>query len=211
MTEAKLREDLVRWSRSLFERGLTPGSSGNISVRCADGYLVTPTNACLGFLEAGRLARIDAEGRPLSGDKPTKEWPLHAAFYAARPQANAVVHLHSTYSTLLACRTDIDPEDAIPPITPYVVMRVGKVPIVPYSAPGSAEIVPNIGAKAPDHPAILIANHGPVVAGPSLEAAIFAIEELEETAKIIHLAQNLKIQKLNPIQVAELWARFPLR
>ncbi|MGL5445757.1 MAG: aldolase, partial [Rhabdaerophilum sp.] len=195
MNGATLRADLVRWSRSLFERGLTPGSSGNISLRLPDGgFLVTPTNACLGFLEAGRLSEMDTEGRHISGDAPTKEWPLHAAFYVARPQAKAVVHLHSTYSTLLSCRADIDPADAIPPITPYVVMRVGRVPVIPYSAPGSAEIVPHILAKASDHPAILIANHGPVVASSTLEAAVFAMEELEETARLIHLAQGLPIR-----------------
>jgi ribulose-5-phosphate 4-epimerase/fuculose-1-phosphate aldolase len=212
MTEAGLRDDMVRWARSLFERGLTPGSSGNISLRLDDGgLLVTPTNACLGFLDAGRLARLDGEGRHLSGDPPTKEMPLHAAFYAARPQARAVVHLHSPYATLLACRSDIDPENAIPPITPYVVMRVGRVPVIAYTAPGSPEIAPLIAARASRHPAILIANHGPVVAGPSLEAAVFAMEELEETARLIHLAGGLPIRHLSPAQVSDLASRFPIR
>lgn len=212
MTEDDLRADLVRWSRSLFERGLTPGSSGNVSLRLPDGgFLVTPTNACLGFLVADRLARLDASGRHLSGDAPTKEMPLHAAVYAARPQARAVVHLHSTYATLLACRSDIDPDDAIPPITPYVVMRVGRVPVIAYTAPGSPDIAPLIAARAPNHPAILIANHGPVVAGASLEAAVFAMEELEETAKLVHLVRGLPVRHLNDGQIAELRERFPIR
>lgn len=212
MNEGGLRADLVRWSRSMFERGLTPGSSGNISVRLDDGgFLVTPTNACLGFLEPGRLARLDAQGRHLSGDKPTKEMPLHSAVYAARPQAKAVVHLHSTYATLLSCRSDIDPDEAIPPITPYVVMRVGRVPVIPYTTPGSTEIAPLIAEKAPDHPAILIANHGPVVAGPSLEAAVFAMEELEETARLVHLAHGLPVRHLSPRQIAELKEKFPIQ
>lgn len=212
MIEARLRADLVRWSRSLFERGLTPGSSGNISVRLPDGgFLVTPTNACLGFLEAERLARMDANWQHVSGDLPTKELPLHAAFYAARAHAGAVVHLHSTFATLLACRTDINPEDAVPPITPYVVMRVGRVPVIPYTMPGSPDIIPLIAAKAPDHAAILIANHGPVVAGASLEAAVFAMEELEETARLVHLARGMDVRTLNAEQIAELNRKFPLK
>ncbi|MBN8533169.1 MAG: aldolase [Rhizobiales bacterium] len=212
MTEAQLRADLVRWSRSLFERGLTSGSSGNISVRLPDGgYLVTPTNACLGFLEPDRLARLDAQWRHLSGDLPTKELPLHAALYAARPKTGAVVHLHSTFATLLSCRSDIDPNNAIPPITPYVVMRVGHVPVIPYTTPGSSDIIPLIAAKAPDHAAILIANHGPVVAGASLEAAVFGIEELEETARLVHLARGTDVRKLDAEQIAELNRKFPPR
>ena len=113
--------------------------SGNLSARLADGFLVTPTNSCLGFLEPARLSKLDAHGNPVSGDAPTKEIPLHMAFYEARPQAGGVVHLHSTYATALSCLEDIDPDDAIPAITPYVVMRVGRVPLLPYTRPGSAE------------------------------------------------------------------------
>jgi 3-dehydro-4-phosphotetronate decarboxylase len=212
MSESLLRADLVRWSRSLFERGLTPGSSGNISVRLEDGgTLVTPTNACLGFLEADRLSCLGADWNLIAGDPPTKELPLHRAFYGARPQARAVVHLHSTFATLLSCRSDIDPEDAIPPITPYVVMRVGRVPVIPYSMPGAPDIATHIAARAPHHAALLIANHGPVVAAPSLEAAMFAMEELEETAKLISLAKGMPIRLLSDQQVAELKTRFPIQ
>lgn len=211
MTEASLRAEMVRWGASLFGRGLTPGSSGNISVRLDDGYLVTPTNACLGFLEADRITKLDAGGRHVSGDAPTKELPLHLAFYATRPSARAVVHLHSTYATLLSCLADVDPDDAMPPITPYVVMRVGRVPVVPYTMPGSADVAPLIASKAPQHPAILLGNHGPVVAGASLEAAIFAIEELEETAKLLILSRGLSIRTLPAQAVAALEQKFPLR
>ena len=165
MSEQRIRADIVRLAKSLFDRGLTPGSSGNISVRLDDGYLCTPTNSCLGFLDAERLSRLDAEGRHVGGDPPTKELPLHFGFYEARPTARAVVHLHSTYATLLSCLADTDPDDAIPPITPYVVMRVGRVPVVPYTKPGDASVKPLILAKAPDHPAVLLGNHGPVLAG----------------------------------------------
>ncbi|MFK8254148.1 3-oxo-tetronate 4-phosphate decarboxylase [Ancylobacter terrae] len=209
--EAGLRAALCRWGRSLFERGLTPGSSGNLSVRLGEGFLVTPTNACLGFLEESRLSRLDAAGRHLDGDAPTKEIPLHLAFYQARPQARAVVHLHSTYATALSCLADTDPEDAIPPITPYVVMRVGRVPVVPYTPPGDAAVRPLILAKAPDHAAILLGNHGPVVAGPSLEAAVFAAEELEETARLVLITRGMKVRELDSAEIAELEARFPRR
>jgi ribulose-5-phosphate 4-epimerase/fuculose-1-phosphate aldolase len=210
-SEAAQRAAVVRLSRSLFERGLTPGSSGNISVRLDDGWLFTPTNACLGFLDADRLSKLDAEGRHVSGDPPTKELLLHFGFYEARPQARAVVHLHSTYATLLSCLADIDPADAIPPITPYVVMRVGRVPVVPYTMPGSAEVKPLIMEKAQSHPAVLLANHGPVVAGPSLEAAVYAIEELEETAKLVVLSRGMDVRRLTAEQVGALEARFHLR
>jgi 3-dehydro-4-phosphotetronate decarboxylase len=209
--EAQLRADLVRFGKSLFDRGLTPGSSGNISVKLEDGWLFTPTNSCLGFLDADRLSKLDRDGKHISGDAPTKELPLHFAFYQARPNAKAVVHLHSTYATLLSCLADTNSQDAIPPITPYVVMRVGRVPVVAYTRPGDAGVAPLILAKAPDHPAVLLANHGPVVAGLSLEAAVYAMEELEETAKLIVLSRGMNVRHLTPAQVAELERSFTLR
>lgn len=209
--EAETRAGLVRWGRSLFERGLTPGSSGNISVRLADGYLVTPTNSCLGFLAAERLSRLDADGRHVAGDAPTKELPLHFAFYEARPTARAVVHLHATHATALSCLADVDPADAIPPITPYVVMRVGRVPVVPYTRPGSADVAPLIRAKAPGHAAILLANHGPVVAAASLDAAVFAMEELEETARLVLLTRGMAVRHLSAAEIADLEATFTLK
>lgn len=194
--EQALRLDICRWGKSMFDRGLTFGSSGNLSARLADGFLMTPTNSCLGFLEPARLSKVDAQGRHLSGDPPTKELPLHLAVYAARPDAFGVVHLHSTYATALSCLADTDVEDAIPPITPYVVMRVGRVPVLPYFQPGTAEIVPLIHSCAARHSAFLLANHGPVVAGTSFDAAVFAAEELEETAKLVMLTQG---RTLGPI------------
>ena len=208
MSDAALREAIVKWGRSLFERGYTAGASGNISVRVEDGFVATPTNSCLGFLDPGRLSKLDRDGAHLTGDKPTKELPLHFAFYQNRPAAQAVVHLHSTYATALSCLADTDPEDAVPPITPYVVMRVGCVPVVPYTRPGSAEVAPLIRAKATQHAAVLLANHGPVVAGTSLEAAVFAIEELEEAAKLVVLTRGLNVRHLSPAQIAEINAAF---
>lgn len=209
--EKRARQGLVRWGKSLFDRGLTPGSSGNLSVRLADGYLFTPTNSCLGFLDAERLSKLDAAGKHIGGDPPTKELPLHFAFYESRPGARAVVHLHSTHATALSCLADTDPDDAIPPITPYVVMRVGKVPVVPYTRPGSPEVAPLIRAKAPQHPAILLGNHGPVVAGASLEAAVFAMEELEETARLVMLTRGMAIRPLGAAEIADLERTFKLK
>jgi ribulose-5-phosphate 4-epimerase/fuculose-1-phosphate aldolase len=209
--EERIREDIVRWSRSLFERGFTVGSSGNISVKLDDGFLSTPTNSCLGFLEPKRLSRLDVEGRHMGGDAPTKELPLHTAFYEARPAARAVVHLHSTCATALSCLADIDPDDAIAPVTPYVVMRVGRVPVLNYTRPGSADIVPLICERAGRCSAVLLGNHGPVVAGTSLEGAVFAAEELEETAKLILLTRGMAVRTLDAAAVADLENAFRLR
>jgi 3-dehydro-4-phosphotetronate decarboxylase len=211
MSEQEIREAIVRWSRSLFERRFTVGSSGNISVKLDDGYIFTPTNSCLGFLEPDRLSRLDAGGIHVSGDAPTKELALHFAFYEARPEARAVVHLHSTYATALSCLADTDPADAMAPITPYMVMRVGRVPIIEYVRPGFAGIAPLIAAWAADHPAVLLANHGPVVAAKSLEAAVFTIEELEETARLLIVTRGMTVRHLDAGQIAELEQTFKLR
>ena len=170
--------DPVRLAASLFQRGLTNGSSGNLSMRVEGGFLVTPTNSCLGFLDPARLSLLDDTGQHRAGDAPTKELPLHLTIYKMRPSAKAIVHLHSTYATLLSCRAAIDPKDALPPLTPYVVMRVGQVALVPYTRPGDAAIIPFLEALSPHHAALLLANHGPVVAGSSLENALFTLEEL---------------------------------
>lgn len=210
MSEQAIRDDMVKWGKSLFDRGLTAGSSGNMSVRLDDGYLATPTNSCLGFLEAGRLSKLDPQGGHLSGDAPTKELPLHFAFYEQRPASHAVVHLHSTFATALSCLSDVDPADAIPPITPYVVMRVGKVPVVPYTRPGSAEIRPLIAALAARHPAVLLQNHGPVVAGAGLAAAVFAIEELEQAARLAIVTRGMAVRMLDEAAIADLDLHFKL-
>lgn len=211
MSEQAIRDNLVKWGKSLFERGLTAGSSGNMSARLEDGFLFTPTNSCLGFLDADRLSKLDRDGKHVSGDAPTKELPLHFGFYDQRPDARAVVHLHSTYATALSCLADIDREDAVPPITPYVVMRVGQVPVVPYTRPGSAEIKPLIDALAGRHAAVLLENHGPVVAGSSLDAAVFAMEELEEAAKLAILLRGMNVRHLSQAAIDELNRTFKLK
>ncbi len=203
MNEAAIRAEIVKWGRSLFERGMTSGSSGNISVRIDDGFLFTPTNSCLGFLEPERLSKLDPSGNPISGDPPTKELPLHFAFYESRAEAGAVVHLHSTHATALSCLADVDPKNALRPMTPYVVMRVGAVPSVPYTPPGSRAVAELIKRTAPS-PAVLLGNHGPVVAGRTLESAVFAIEEVEEAARLAILTRGLAVRYLNASEVAEL-------
>jgi 3-dehydro-4-phosphotetronate decarboxylase len=208
MSEAKLREDMCRFGRSLFERGLTPGSSGNISVRLPDGnWLVTPTNASLGFLDPARISRLDPQGRLISGDAPTKEIPLHTALYETRSAAQAIVHLHSTHSVALSMLPEIDPRAVLPPMTAYYLMRVGATALVPYYRPGDPAVADAIRGLAGQYSAVLLANHGPVVAGDSLEAAVFATEELEETAKLYLLLRGLNPRFLSPQQVSDLAKR----
>ncbi|WP_287850841.1 aldolase [Acidiphilium sp.] len=209
MSESALREAICRFGRSLFERGLTPGSSGNISVRLEDGgWLCTPTDASLGFLDPARIARLDANRRLVSGDKPTKEIPLHDALYDTRPEAGAVVHLHSTHAVAVSMLPEIDPAEALPPLTPYVMMRVGKVALVPFHVPGDPAVGDAIRGLAGKHSAVLLANHGPVVAGTSLQAAVFAMEELEETAKLHLLTRGLNPRLLTTEQQAAVRAKF---
>jgi len=208
-TETRARERLCELGRSLHQRGLSFGSAGNLSVRLSDGWLATPTNVSLGELDPARLARLDDQGQWLSGDKPTKETFLHLAMYQERPSAGAVVHLHSTYSVAAACRADVDPADVLPPITAYYVMRVGKLPLVPYFRPGDPALGEAIRAYADKHHAVLLANHGPVVAGTTLEAAVYAMEELEETAKLFLLLQHQPVRLLTPEQVNDIRRHFP--
>lgn len=205
--ETVLRERLCMWGRSLFERGLTSGSSGNISVRLDDGYLITPTNSCLGLLDPARLSRLDAAGAFVSGDKPSKEVPLHMAFYAGRPSAMAVVHLHSRYATAWSCRADLDAADVFPPLTPYVLMRAGRVPLLPYADPGTDHIAPALQAAAAQASAVLLANHGPVVSGASLDAAVYAAEEVEEIAKVAFQLTGLPTRLLPDDAIARLLKR----
>jgi ribulose-5-phosphate 4-epimerase/fuculose-1-phosphate aldolase len=204
LNEATLREEMCRLGASLFARGLTFGSAGNISVRLEDGWLMTPTNVSLGRLDPARLAKLDAAGKLVSGDPPTKETFLHRAMYEERPQAGAVVHLHSTYSVAVSCLAEVNPADVLPPITAYYVMRVGRLPLVPYHPPGDMSLAEAVRRLAGKHHAVLLANHGPVVAGTSLDAAANAIEELEETAKLFLLLRGCKLRLLTEEQVAAL-------
>ena len=204
-----VRESLAAYGKSMFERGLTFGSSGNISVKTGDGWLMSPTNVSLGALDPAKLSQLDTSGKHVAGDAPTKESFLHLAMYRERASAGAVVHLHSTHSVAVSCLDGIDPENVLPPITAYYVMRVGKLPLIPYYAPGDPTLADAVGRLAAKHSAVLLANHGPVVAGSSLSAAVNAIEELEETARLYLLLHGRPIRYLTPEQVADLKKRFP--
>jgi ribulose-5-phosphate 4-epimerase/fuculose-1-phosphate aldolase len=209
MTEKETRALLVRLAASLFARGFSVGSAGNISARLPDGYLITPTNSSLGSLDADCIARLDGAFAHVGGDKPSKEVFMHRAFYRARPDAGAVVHLHSTMATAVACLPDVHTDNPIPPLTPYFVMRVGRrMPVVPYYRPGDAAMEPAIEAAARDARAVLLANHGPVVSGATLTDAVYAAEELEEAAKLFVLLRRETPRTLTPPQVEDLLRTF---
>lgn len=209
MSEDETRALLVELAASLFARGLSVGTAGNISVKLDDGYLITPTNSSLGRLRAERLSRLDAGFGHVGGDKPSKEVFMHRAFYQARTDAGAVVHLHSTMATAVACLVDVDPAAPMPALTPYFVMRIGRqLPVVPYYRPGDPAMEPAIAEAARDARAVLLANHGPVVSARTLTDAVNAAEELEEAAKLFMLLRGSAPRALTPAQVEDLLATF---
>jgi ribulose-5-phosphate 4-epimerase/fuculose-1-phosphate aldolase len=209
VSESGLRDDIAAFGALLTGLGLAHGATGNISVRLDDGFLVTPTNSRLGRLDPARLARLDRDGRHVGGDPPSKEAFLHQCVYEMRPGARAIVHLHSTHSVAISCLAGLDEADVLPPLTAYYVMRVGKLPLVPYFPPGDTRLAAAVRQVAADHAAVLLANHGPVVAGKSLDAAVGAIEELEVTAKLFLLLHGRPLRPLDAAQVAELRELYP--
>ena len=209
MKESALREQICGIALSIFERGLTHGSTGNISARCEDGWLLTPTGSSLGQLDPARLSKLDWNGKHISGDAPSKENFLHLAMYQERERNQAVIHLHSTHTVAVSVLEGVDPLDVLPPLTAYYVMRIGRLPLVPYYMPGDPALAQAVRGVAGKHHALLLANHGPVVAGASLAAASDAVEELEATAKLYLLLQGQRIRTLTPEQCAELRARYP--
>jgi 3-dehydro-4-phosphotetronate decarboxylase len=210
MSDAPIRDRIAKFGRSIFERGLTFGSTGNISVKVDDGFLMTPTGASLGDLDPAKLSKIAFDGTHKSGDKPTKESFLHIAMYEERPRAGAVVHLHSTHSTAVSCLADVDAKNLLPPLTAYYVMRVGRLPLIPYFAPGDVNLAKAVKEQASAHHAVMLANHGPVVAGATLEDAVYATEELEETAKLFLLLRKEKTRLLTEKEVDDLRRRSPI-
>ena len=209
VSEHAVRQQLAQMGAVLYGRGLAPGSSGNLSVRVGDGYLVTPTNSCLGRLDPTTLSKLDMRGQLVSGDPPSKEAVLHLSVYRARPSAGAVVHLHSPYAVALSCLAETDPADVLPPITPYYIMRVGTLPLVPYYPPGDRGLAQAVESAMDGHRAVLLANHGSVVSAPSLDEAVYAAEELEETAKLFFVLRGYATRYLTAAQVAELHRLFP--
>jgi len=203
-SESKLREQIVLIGKSIYDRGLTHGSTGNISVRLDDGWLMTPTSSSLGWLDPATLSKLDLKGALVSGDAPTKESFLHRAVYDERDDAGAIVHLHSTHSVAVSCLPDTDPECVLPPLTPYSLMQCGRVPMLPYFKPGDMALADAIRGIAGKHAAVLLANHGPVVAGKTLQTALYATEELEATAKLHLLTRGLDPRILTAEQIAAL-------
>ncbi|MBP5979876.1 MAG: aldolase [Halomonas sp.] len=207
--ETKLRERICLLAKSLFDRGLTGGSTGNISARTPDGgLLVSPTGTSFGRLDPGRLSRFDPTGRLIEGDPPTKEMPLHTAFYDTRSQTGAVVHLHSCHSVALSMLPEADPENFLPPLTPYGIMRLGKVQLLPYFMPGDPAMGEAVRGLAGRRSAVMLANHGPVVAGTNIEAACNAIEELEDTARLAILTRGMSPKMLSNAQVQAIVTKF---
>lgn len=208
-TEARLRDQICLLARSMFDRGLTAGSTGNISARTEDGgLLVSPTGTSFGRLDPGRLSRFDAAGNHTDGDKPTKEMPLHSAFYDTRSTAGAVVHLHSCHSVALSMMPDVDEDNFLPPLTPYGIMKLGKVKLLPFFLPGDPAMGAAVRGLAGKRAAVMLANHGPVVAGQDVEAACNAIEELEDTARLAMLTRGLNPRVLSAAQVQALVTKF---
>jgi 3-dehydro-4-phosphotetronate decarboxylase len=209
MTETQARDLIVARAKSLHDRGYAHGSSGNLSVRLADGILLTPTGSSLGRLDPARLSKVTPAGVAVDGDPPSKEAFLHLAMYGQRPQAQAIVHLHCTCAVAVSCLAHDDPRNVLPPLTAYHVMRVGTLPLIPYFRPGDRALAAAVGAAAGQHRAVLLANHGPVVSGRSLDDAVDSAEELEQTAKLSLLLAARQTVALSSSQVAELEAVFP--
>jgi ribulose-5-phosphate 4-epimerase/fuculose-1-phosphate aldolase len=209
--ETQLRDQICLLAKSMFDRGLTGGSTGNISARTEDGgLLVSPTGTSFGRLDPARLSRFDARGTLVSGDKPTKEMPLHSAFYDTRSTAGAVVHLHACHSVALSMMGDVDPDNFLPPLTPYGIMKLGKVKLLPFFLPGDPAMGEAVRGLAGKRSAVMLANHGPVVAGKDVEAACNAIEELEDTARLAMMTQGLSPRALSAVQVRDLVTKFDI-
>ena len=210
-SEAKLRELICLLAKSIFDRGLTGGSTGNISARTDDGgLLVSPTGTSFGRLDPARLSRFDGQGRFVDGDAPTKEMPLHTAFYDTRSKAGAVVHLHSCHSVALSMLPDVDPDNFLPPLTPYGIMKLGRVKLLPFFLPGDAAMGEAVRGLAGKRSAVMLANHGPVVAGQDVEAACNAVEELEETARLALMTRGMNPRLLDEAQIRNLVTKFDI-
>lgn len=209
MTETQLREQICLLAKSMFDRGLTGGSTGNISARTEDGgLLVSPTGTSFGRLDPARLSRFDVTGQLIDGDQPTKEMPLHTAFYDTRSTAGAVVHLHACHSVALSMMPDVNEDNFLPPLTPYAIMKLGKVKLLPFYMPGDPAMGEAVRGLAGKRTAVMLANHGPVVAGKDIEAACNAIEELEDTARLAMMMHGFDAKALSPEQVQNLVTKF---
>lgn len=209
MTEDQLRDHLARMGRALYDRGYVSGSSGNISVRIETGFLMTPTNSCLGRLDPARISRLDPVGEHMEGDKPSKEVIIHLAMYRQRPKVGAVVHLHSPNCMAVSCLDNLDPENALPPLTPYYVMRIGRLPLVPYYRPGDTTLADAVAKFSGQSHALMLAHHGLIAGGRDLDDAVSNAEELEETARLFLTLKDRPYRTLSDEQAADLERVFP--
>ena len=217
MDEAALRREVCRVGRSLFERGYVHATAGNISVRAGEGFLITPTDACLGFLEPDRLAHVDAAGRQVAGDRASKTLALHRRIYEADPGARCVIHTHSTNLVALSIAGAWREDDLLPPITPYFVMKVGHVPPIAYHRPGDPRVadlvaaaIERFAARGTPIRAVMLERLGPNVWHETPAAAMATLEELEETAKL-WLLSGREAAPLDEARIAELRQAFDAR
>jgi 3-dehydro-4-phosphotetronate decarboxylase len=208
LDETTAKKKIVLYAKSIFDRGLTSGASANMSVKIAEGWVITPTNTCFGFLIADELSVVDHDGNLVRGAKPSKEFLLHQVMYQARPQDTCIIHLHSTYATALSCLPCDSTNNAVPTYTPYLTMRLGPIAVVPYFSPGDKQLADAVAQVAAQHPGVIMANHGPIVSARSVEDAVYGMEELEESCKLAILLKGMNANKLTLEQINELRSRF---
>lgn len=208
LTEQQAKQKIIQYAKSIFDRGLTTGASANMSVKIAEGWVMTPTNTCFGFLAADELSVVAEDGTLLKGAPPSKEFRLHKAIYDKRPQDTCVIHLHSTYATVLSCLPCKDIYNCVPCYTPYLSMRLGPIALAPYFAPGNDDLAAAVGELASNHPGIIMANHGPIVSAPDVEKCVYGMEELEESCKIAVLLKQSNGIKLTEAQIQTLLSQF---
>jgi ribulose-5-phosphate 4-epimerase/fuculose-1-phosphate aldolase len=208
--ERKLRDEIARVGADLYQRRYTVGSSGNISARLPDGWLITPTDACLGHLVPDSISKVNTAGEWVGGDKPSKTLTLHRGIYKQNPAVNGVVHTHSTHLVALTLAGVWRDDEILPPITPYQVMKVGRVPLIKYRRPGDAAVAAEVKPLATIVRAVMLERLGPVSWGASVEQAAWSIEELEETAQL-WLMSNPKPQPLSAASLDELIQTFNVR
>lgn len=208
LNEQAAKEKIVKYAKSIFDRGLTAGASANMSVRIPEGWVMTPTNTCFGFLVAEELSVVAHDGTLLKGEPPSKEFRLHKAIYDQRPDDTCIIHLHSTYATTLSCLPCDDINNCVPCYTPYLTMRLGPIAMVPYFAPGNDDLAEAVGKVADKHSGIIMANHGPIVSAPDVEKCLYGMEELEESCRIALLLKDQNANKLTDGQINELLSKF---
>ncbi len=208
LDELTAKKKIVTYAKSIFERGLTSGASANMSVKIPEGWVITPTNTCFGFLVEEELSVVDHHGNLLRGAKASKEFLLHKVMYEARPSDTCIIHLHSTYATALSCLPTSDIFNTVPTYTPYLTMRLGPIACVPYFSPGVKQLADAVAQFAAKHPGVIMANHGPIVSAKSVEDAVYGMEELEESCKLALMLQGMNANRLTSQQINELLTRF---